>query len=296
MTAIKNCIIPIGLARPGIKRPSLKGVTIHETGNTGKGAGAISHAEYLQSIAKTHELSWHYCVDDTIITQSIPESEVAWCAGDGNGNGNMRTINIEICINPESNFEKARQNAAELTADILVRNGIKTAKGWVFQHYDWSGKNCPENIRKKGLWPDFLNRVQSAIDKKKTPPKPPTIPSETVYTVVKGDTLSGIATKYKTTYQKLAEYNKIADPNKITVGQKIKIPGTSTAPPPSTAPKFVVGGKVKIKPGAGKYSRSSVTIPAMYKGKPYTIQQIGANDVLLHELYSWVNKADCEGV
>lgn len=48
--------------------------------------------------------------------------------------------------------------------------------------------------------------------------------SETIYTVVKGDTLSGIATKYGTTYQKLAAYNDIANPNLIYVGQKIRIP------------------------------------------------------------------------
>ena len=54
-----------------------------------------------------------------------------------------------------------------------------------------------------------------------------TTSEETVYTVVSGDTLSGIASKYGTTYQKLAEYNGIADPNKIYPGQQIKIPGSS---------------------------------------------------------------------
>ena len=51
--------------------------------------------------------------------------------------------------------------------------------------------------------------------------------SEIVYTVVSGDTLSGIASRYGTTYQKLADYNGIADPNKIYPGQQIKIPGSS---------------------------------------------------------------------
>lgn len=49
--------------------------------------------------------------------------------------------------------------------------------------------------------------------------------SSTVYIVQKGDTLSKIAAKYGTTYQKLAEYNGITNPSVITVGQKIKIPG-----------------------------------------------------------------------
>jgi LysM repeat protein len=49
--------------------------------------------------------------------------------------------------------------------------------------------------------------------------------ADTVYTVQAGDSLSKIATKYNTTYQKLAEYNNISNPNIIRVGQKIKIPG-----------------------------------------------------------------------
>lgn len=44
------------------------------------------------------------------------------------------------------------------------------------------------------------------------------------YVVVKGDTLSGIASKYNTTYQELASYNSISNPNLIRVGQVIKIP------------------------------------------------------------------------
>ena len=48
--------------------------------------------------------------------------------------------------------------------------------------------------------------------------------SEKVYVVKSGDTLYGIALKYNTTYQKLAEYNNISNPSLIRVGQQIKIP------------------------------------------------------------------------
>lgn len=43
------------------------------------------------------------------------------------------------------------------------------------------------------------------------------------YTVKPGDTLSAIAAKYGTTYQRLAEVNNIADPNRIYPGQVLAI-------------------------------------------------------------------------
>lgn len=62
------------------------------------------------------------------------------------------------------------------------------------------------------------------------PTPTPTPSGETTYIVVKGDTLSGIAKRYGTTYQKLAEYNGIKNPNIIHVGQKIIIPGSNGKP------------------------------------------------------------------
>ncbi len=43
------------------------------------------------------------------------------------------------------------------------------------------------------------------------------------YTVRWGDTLSGIASRYGTTYQKLAQMNGIANPNRIYAGQRIRV-------------------------------------------------------------------------
>lgn len=48
-------------------------------------------------------------------------------------------------------------------------------------------------------------------------------PAQTTYTVKAGDTLSGIAAKYGTTYQRLAEINGISNPNLIFAGQVLKI-------------------------------------------------------------------------
>ena len=61
-----------------------------------------------------------------------------------------------------------------------------------------------------------VNQPQEIVQKQVT--------DDAIYTVKSGDTLSGIASKYNTTYQKLAEYNNIANPSIIYVGQKIRIP------------------------------------------------------------------------
>lgn len=61
-----------------------------------------------------------------------------------------------------------------------------------------------------------------AKTKPKTKPKA-TAKKETVYTVKKGDTLSAIAKKYKTTVKKLVKDNNIKNADLIYTGQKIKI-------------------------------------------------------------------------
>lgn len=69
-----------------------------------------------------------------------------------------------------------------------------------------------------------------------TPPPAPPAPSAppantgTTYVVQRGDTLWGIAQKYGTTYQHLADINNIREPDKINFGQIIHI---DTAPLPN---------------------------------------------------------------
>jgi LysM repeat protein len=45
------------------------------------------------------------------------------------------------------------------------------------------------------------------------------------YTVVAGDTLLTIATRFGTTPEAIAQLNSLADPNALTLGQKLQIPG-----------------------------------------------------------------------
>lgn len=50
-----------------------------------------------------------------------------------------------------------------------------------------------------------------------------------IHVVQSGEALSGIASKYGTTYQALASLNGLANPNYIYVGQQLKVSGTASA-------------------------------------------------------------------
>lgn len=152
-----------GKVRPGDVRQK-KWIVIHETGNSSKGADAKNHSTYLKNLAKanTTYVSWHYTVDDHAIYHHIPDNEIAYHASDGRveGGGNMASMGIEICVNSDGNFDKARDNAAWLTAKLLKEHNLTI--GAVKQHHDFApdGKNCPQTIRDKGLWNNFLQAVQ----------------------------------------------------------------------------------------------------------------------------------------
>lgn len=162
-------------------------------------------------------IGYHYFIrKDGSVYRGRPENTVGAHAGNNNGDS------IGICF--EGNYEKETMPPAqfdagvELIADILRRYGSLKIIG----HRDVNSTACP------GKNFPFDKMVSWAKNKgTDTPGKPQGAASGTVYTVVKGDTLSGVANKYGTTYQALAAYNGIKNPDLIHVGQKIRIPGKS---------------------------------------------------------------------
>lgn len=180
MIKIIESILPKSQARPVIKLRKFSGVTIHETGNYNKNANAKSHNTYMHvNGGKNNQVSYHYVVDDVEAYHLIPDDEVAWHAGDGgDGKGNNETIAIEICVNPECDKAKARENAMWLTAKILKDHGINQVidgtidkiNGNLFQHNTFSSyrKNCPEIIRNNGLWSEFVAGVDKYLGENKT--------------------------------------------------------------------------------------------------------------------------------
>lgn len=154
---IQQDLIPAGRGnRPGGSNPDTY-ITIHETGNYARGAGALAHASWLKSDdAAKRQISYHYTVDDHCICQHLPDGERAYHAGDGgSGTGNACSIGIEICVNADGSFTQARANAASLVRLLMERHGIALAN--VVQHNRWNGKDCPYTIRHtEGAWEAFL--------------------------------------------------------------------------------------------------------------------------------------------
>lgn len=155
-----------GYGRSGGELWGFRGITVHNTSNWSKGADAIAHANLLRNGWKYNYISWHYVIDENYAVRCVPENETAWCAGDGNGDGNRKTINIEICDNCDGDIYQATENAAILCADILKRHGITNVNGHLFQHNNWTGKDCPWDIRRNNpySWETFVNKVQKILN------------------------------------------------------------------------------------------------------------------------------------
>ena len=160
---IKEMLIAQGRKnRPGGVNPC-KYITIHETGNQARGADAEAHGAYLRGdSAQASRVSWHYTVDDGAIVQHIPDEERAYHAGDGaNGPGNAESIGIEICVNADGDFERAKANAAALVRLLMAEHKIPAER--IKQHHDWSGKDCPYTIRHtSGGWEQFLAQCKGS--------------------------------------------------------------------------------------------------------------------------------------
>lgn len=159
--------VPKGtMERPGQVR-KIKFIVIHETGNPGRNADAASHSNYLHTEANNQQKSWHYTVDDHEIYYHIPDNEVAFHAGDGlnRDGGNLNGIGIEMCINPENDYEQTLKNTVKLTVMLLKAYDLDT--GSVKKHQDFSGKHCPDILLTEGRWDDFVDMVKTELETEK---------------------------------------------------------------------------------------------------------------------------------
>lgn len=145
-----------------------KYIVMHETDNWDKGAGAIRHG-MCHVNGNGGNASVHFFVDDSNIVQTLRLEDGSWAIGDGDGSSgisNRNSINIEICVNPDSDYNKAYNNAVDLVNYLmsLLGLGVESVKS----HYDATGKWCPRKILDNNLWENFKSRLKVSTLENKT--------------------------------------------------------------------------------------------------------------------------------
>lgn len=219
----------------------------------------------------------------------VEEKNRSWCSS--SSANDQRAVTIECASDTEAPYafkDVVYNKLVELCVDICKRNG-KTKLLWLGDktktlnytpasnemvltvHRWFANKSCPGDWMYARM-SDLASKVTAKLGGTVTTPTTttPTTGSDTVYTVKSGDTLSAIAKKYGTTYQKLASYNGITNPNVIHVGQKIKIP-SGQASSTSWTPK--VGDIVNFT-GNRHYTSANATSGPSCKGGKAKITQI----------------------
>ena len=243
-----------------------KTLTIHQTGNTNKGANADMHARLQKN--NPREASWHWQVDDKEAVQSFEHSVSCYHASDGSGEGNMNSIAIEGCINSDGNYKKSVQNLAELAAWILKTENIPLTN--MKQHYDWARdkKNCPAQIRggKDGIdWTKFVQMVQAELNKLNGKPTVSGAKSYKLVATVNGYINAGDAKNKKNakTKVKAGNYIVFSEANgMINVATKSGVPGSWINPSDNKAPVAVTKPSASNQSGnVEKYAEAGVFYP-----------------------------------
>ncbi|EJR83420.1 N-acetylmuramoyl-L-alanine amidase family protein [Bacillus cereus] len=143
-------------------------ITVHNTYNDASAENEISYM-----IGNNNSVSFHVAVDDKEAVQGIPFDRNAWHAGDGNGNGNRKSIGVEICysLSGGDRYYKAEDNAAIVIAQLMKQFNIPISN--VRTHKSWSGKHCPHRMLDEGRVDQFIEKINKAFNKDNNKPLQP---------------------------------------------------------------------------------------------------------------------------
>ena len=144
---------PYGIDMPYANLPAVPlGVTVHNTEAISVAATTTMAEQYTRATVNgnMNDVRVHFYVDDVCAWQNLPFTLSGWHAADGGGNGNMKTIAIEVI----GNSAKAEANAAKLVAYLLnkynlnVENNLFTHTHWLNVRDGITGTNDYLNTRK----------------------------------------------------------------------------------------------------------------------------------------------------
>src|SRR5574344_965727 len=185
-----------------------------------------------------HVVGWHRAIDITTLGTIIAFAKgkvisvvkgVTGQTTNPSGGNSVTLLHANGCKSVYCHLDNGSNNHLKVgdivnEGDTLGTDVIKTTGNSTGLHLHFAIYNGSEYVDPT----DYLQGKKTLVGYAENIPTPTPTPSgETIYVVVKGDTLSRIASLYGTTYQKLAEYNGIANPNLIYPGQHIRIPEAS---------------------------------------------------------------------
>lgn len=144
---------PYGIAMPGYNLPAVPlGVTVHNTEAISVASNTTPAEQYTRATVNgnMNDVRVHFYVDDYCAWQGLPLTLSGWHAADGGGNGNRKTIAIEVI----GNSAKAEANCAKLVAYLLNKYNLNVEDN-LFTHTHWlnvrdgiTGSNDYLNTRK----------------------------------------------------------------------------------------------------------------------------------------------------
>ena len=140
---------------------AIRYIIIHDTANRSNGADADAHFKYFNG--GNRNSSADFFVDDKKILQvNDYKKYYTWQVGDGKGKygiTNQNSLGIEICVNADGDYEKAFENAVELTKYLMKELDIPAER--VVRHYDASRKNCPASMSENSWvkWDEFKEAI-----------------------------------------------------------------------------------------------------------------------------------------
>lgn len=185
----------------------------------------------------------------------VDEANRSWCSSSPDNDHQAITIEVanDVIGGNWHVSDVALAKLIDLCVDICERNHIDrlnftgNANGNLTLHKYFAPTLCPGPYLESKM-PYIAEEVNKRLGMKNNKP------DTSAYTVKQGDTLSAIARKYNTTYQKLAEYNGISNPNLIFPGQVIKIPQEQKNEAHIVNSEIKVGDIVKVRYGAKDYN------------------------------------------
>lgn len=204
-------------------------------------------------------------------------------------------------------FIRQTKCPAVIVEGVFVDNAADAAQADTIEEQKAFGEAYAKGILKTlGITPNNNSNADGSVS---NPPSQPTgYLVKVTCDVLNVRNQPNASSKINTTVKKGEVYTIVEENNGwgklksgagwIKLSYTTKMSGNSTTTSKPAAQKFIkVGQKAKLKTTAQKYCTGQ-TIPDRFKGKSYTVGQIGTNKypdgILLKELYSWVKVSDLE--